>query len=207
MAHAREGAFAGDAILQRRIKLDPWRCPRRMLSRKAKAQAVTRSPDEATGPSCRRADGFSLALGRKATPAAIIPNMAIRNSDVIVQAMGTPPVTHAMDDTTEGAARQRARSGSRTEPTGEITTRRPLGCPAAAQTIVRLLLRDRGPRQRQLLDRPPWVVLHLARRVTRSFSMVRGPCVGLSPTLPRGWGLPTRVGRFTFVRGGRPRGG
>jgi hypothetical protein len=32
-------------------------------------------------------DGFSLGPGRKANPAAIIPNMAIRNSDVIVQAM------------------------------------------------------------------------------------------------------------------------
>jgi hypothetical protein len=34
-------------------------------------------------------------LGRKATPAAIIPNMAIRNSDVIVQAMVRLPLHNA----------------------------------------------------------------------------------------------------------------
>jgi hypothetical protein len=34
-----------------------------------------------------------------------------------------------------------------------VTAGLPLGCPAAAQTSVRPPLRDRGPRQRQPLDR------------------------------------------------------
>jgi hypothetical protein len=66
-----------------------------MLSPSAKVQAITRSPDGATGASCRRADGFSLVVGRKTTAAATTPNMAIRNSDVIAQAMVRLPLYKA----------------------------------------------------------------------------------------------------------------
>jgi hypothetical protein len=50
---------------------------------------------------------------------------------------GTPPFTQGMNGTTEGAARPRSRSASRRKPTGERY--REVG--------------DRGPRQRQRLDR------------------------------------------------------
>jgi hypothetical protein len=68
-------------------------------------------------------------LGRKATPAAIIPNVATRNSDVIAQAMVSPPFTQGMDGTTEGAARQCGRSASRRKLTGERYRGAPLGAP------------------------------------------------------------------------------
>jgi hypothetical protein len=106
-----------------------WR-RRRCCHRKAKVQAITRSPDGAAGVSCRRADGFSSVLGRKTTAAATTPNMAIRNSDVIAQAMGRLPLYKAWTVPPK-ARRANAVAPPRVgSPLVSVTARRRFGVPS-----------------------------------------------------------------------------
>jgi hypothetical protein len=138
-----------------------------MLSPAAKVQAITRSPDGATGVSCRRADGFSLVLGRKTTPAATIPNMAIRNSDVIAQAMVRLPL-HKAWTVPPKARRANAVAPPRVGSSLVSVTAGLLG-------VLRSRANERtGTAQRLAYHATAaagslvWVMLYLARRVTRT---------------------------------------
>jgi hypothetical protein len=79
--------------------------------------------------------------------------MAIRNTDVIVQAMLRLP----LDKTWMVPPKARRASAVAPPHVGsplvKVTARRRLGAPTAAQTSLQSPLRDRGPRQRQSLDR------------------------------------------------------
>jgi hypothetical protein len=113
-----------------------------------------------------------LVLGRKTTPAATIPNMAIRNSDVIAQAMVRLPLHKAW------TVPPKARRANAVAPprVGSSLVSVTAGLPLV---VLRSRANERtGTAQRLAYHATAaagslvWVMLHLARRVTRSFSMV-----------------------------------